>query len=109
MSEPIETESKPEGTKSGASSVVLLCRRAYFETYNESIKKGAGPYGAEKDAGERFRSLMPTIDDKEDIPDFIGCVAEGVLLEVFDPATAGRLLYAAQVASQAVRRVKLSL
>jgi len=46
---------------------------------------------------------MPPLDGPENIREYIGCVAYGILVYAFPETTGTRLLYAAQVAAGACR------
>ncbi len=56
---------------------------------------------AERISTQAYREAMPPLIDEEHIRDFIACVAHGMVLRVFEANEGSKLLYAAQVASQA--------
>jgi hypothetical protein len=54
-------------------------------------------------AQRAYCQAMPSLSGAENIRNFIACVANGMLLEVFTGAESTRLLYAAQVAGSIAR------
>jgi hypothetical protein len=60
---------------------------------------------AEKTAAKAYREAMPPLSGSENIRNFIACVAQGLLLKVFTAPESTQLLYAAQVANSAAKRL----
>jgi hypothetical protein len=59
-------------------------------------------YDAAEKAGEAYRAALPPLTSRDNCRDFIACVAHGILLGAIPESSAGKLLYAAQVALGAV-------
>ena len=55
-------------------------------------------------ARDVYRKAMPPLTGRENIQNFIACVAHGMLMKIIEPADATRLLYAAQVAQSGADR-----
>jgi hypothetical protein len=57
-----------------------------------------GPYAKDR-INHAYRRAMPFLTpDPDAIDTFIACVTHGIILQVFEPAEASKLLYAAQIA-----------
>ena len=54
-------------------------------------------------AARAYREAMPPLSGTENIRNFIACVAQGMLLDVFTGPESTRLLYAAPVANTATQ------
>ena len=65
----------------------------------EQIRSGA-QVGTRR-ANKAYCEAMPALSYAGNIRDFIACVGHGMLIGVFQPEEASRLLYAAQVATSA--------
>ena len=96
---PGSPDSQAESIAIGA---VEYCVRSWQDALDEHRAKGKEEYSAMRYAHKAFRKALPDLTSAENIQAFIACVSRGVLMEAIDPAEASRLLYAAQVARQAV-------
>jgi len=89
---------------SSENPAVALCLEAY-ERALEEAKGNDWP----RDRRFRFARLvycwsLPALSGRENIRDFIACVAHAMLLNIIEPGEATRLLYAAQVAQSGANR-----
>ena len=100
--EPIEIESVEKPNPALANPAIARCTEAWDEAYNEQIEEDESEYGAAKIAGEAYRAALPPLTSRDNCRDFIACVAHGILLGAIPESSAGKLLYAAQVALGAV-------
>lgn len=86
------------------------CREALERAYLDTL---AAPETAESEnacrtraidaAARAYRQAMPPLSGAENIRNFIACVAQGILLDVFTGSEPNQLLYAAQVANTATQ------
>jgi hypothetical protein len=84
-------------------SAVARCVEAYTRAYKAERVRTRNQNAAMNCAQKAFRAALPTLAGRENIRDFIACIAQGILLDVIDTANASKLLYAAQVAIAATR------
>jgi len=108
--QPPATE--PPASPALANSAVANCCRAFEASWDESLAEEEemdedeefDEYRAAKDAAIAFRSAMPPLSGKDNIRDFIACVAHGMLIGAIDEDKGTKLLYAAQIALTGVRK-----
>jgi hypothetical protein len=100
--EPIEIEAVEKPSPALANPAISRCAEAWDEAYNEQMEEDEDEYGAAKIAGEAYRAALPPLTSRDNCRDFIACVAHGILLGAIPESSAGKLLYAAQVALGAV-------
>jgi len=91
-----------------ANRAIARCVRAFHVAHRECIDNKASETDAMKKAGEAYRATMPPLTDRENCRDFIACVAQGVLMGAIEEKYAGKLLYAAQVATAVTSAEELS-
>jgi len=84
-----------------AQDALITCRLAYQQTMKIALEKGHPTYSAEKFANQAFLEQVPPPVDTDSITAFIACVSFAMLTEILYPVQGSKLLYAAQVASQA--------
>jgi hypothetical protein len=89
-----------KSAKSSTAAAVQRCREAYHEARDRFIEENGGPeeaseYLAEQKAAEAFRNALPPLSSRQNVIDFIACVARGVLVEAIPDNTSSRLIYAA--------------
>ena len=89
-------------SESIAIDAVEYCVLAWQDAYDQQIAKGKEDYSAARYAHKAFRQALPDLTSQEKIQGFIACVSRGVLIGAIEPQQASRLLYAAQVARQAI-------
>jgi hypothetical protein len=77
----------------------LACKRSL----ESSQKKGLNDYDAKVYANVAFRNAMPHLFGYENIRDFIACITYGMLSDIIDSIEGPKFLYAAQVATGALR------
>jgi len=82
---------------------VARCVDAYSRTYKTERARTRSQDTAINCARKAFRAALPSLVGRENIRDFIACIAQAILLDVIDTADASKLLYAAQVAIAATR------
>jgi len=85
------------------SPAVARCVDAYSRTYKTERARTRSQDTAINCARKAFRAALPSLVGRENIRDFIACIAQAILLDVIDTADASKLLYAAQVAIAATR------
>ncbi len=102
---PRERETVPDPPTTPPTDNLALdrCCRAYEAAWATAKERGAGRNAVELEADAAFRRAMPTLAGRESIPDFIACVAHGVLIDAISAPNAARLLYAAQVAGTSAK------
>ena len=85
-------------------STIARCIKAHNKARSEAYARTENRFTA-KDAGaSAYCNAMPPLIGAENIRDFIACVAQGLLIGAVQNKDAGKLLYAAQVASSAQNR-----
>ena len=77
---------------------VARCSAAYDKAFAAALTKDTSEYRAGHAGDKAFRRALPPLAGRENIRDFIACVAHGMLLKAIDSAEGARLLYAAQIA-----------
>ena len=87
------------------STAVERCCRAWNLTLEAALDEGINLVSSHLRANEAFRNAMPPLTTARNIRDFIACVAFGMMANTIDYAFAPKLLYAAQMAQVAQRRV----
>jgi hypothetical protein len=60
--------------------------------------KSAACFIPSEQARQAYRDAMPPLSGRQNISDFIACLAHGVLIHAIDEGLGNKLLYAAQVA-----------
>ncbi|HEX4321346.1 MAG TPA: hypothetical protein VHZ52_10610 [Acidobacteriaceae bacterium] len=78
---------------------VAYCRQAYRQAFKASREHGKKNYEWESDAREAYRRAMPPLSGRENIRDFIACLAYAMLTRWITSPESTQLLYAAQVAN----------
>jgi hypothetical protein len=99
-----------------ATVAVQLCCQAYFRVREENpLPLRTSPKYSNIDAqdvhemaSEAYRRNMPLCDSWENIPAFLAAVLQGMVLCVFDPVEASRILYGASVITSRLRPPKES-
>ncbi|MGA8741874.1 MAG: hypothetical protein WB561_11880 [Terracidiphilus sp.] len=86
------------------NSAVALCYESYIRALDEAEEKKMYTARALKLAQNVYRKALPPLSGRENIRDFIACVAHAMLLKIIEPEEATRLLYAAQVAQSGANR-----
>lgn len=117
MSEPIAatstaaaSASAPPPTPAPAAQqpcltfAVKRCCSAYNQAHAAARSAGATDCAAREKGKEAFRKSMPCLTSRNDIREFIACVAQGMLLDVFFCDEAPKLLAAAKAAVGALPR-----
>lgn len=104
-----DPETVDEGPSDPALEAVNICRRAYSDAYDAYQVSRGGPGKALESFGKQiaskaYRDSLPTLSSRQDILNFIACVAEGILLDAIPEKTSTKLIYAAQVALGALPR-----
>jgi hypothetical protein len=83
---------------------VALCYESYTRALDEAEEMKMYTARAHKLAQNVYRKALPPLSGRENIRDFIACVAHAMLLKIIEPEEATRLFYAAQVAQSGVKR-----
>jgi hypothetical protein len=86
-------------------TAVRRCVKAYYDACDIEDPKYTGLNPAALDRVHlAYRHAMPyLLPDPDSIDAFIACVTHGLVIQVFQPAEASKLLYAAQVALGSLR------
>ncbi len=86
-------------------SAVERCTKAYYDKAEIEDPHDAGVDPATLDRIRlAYRHAMPyLLPDPASIDAFLACVTHGLVIQVFEPAEASKLLYAAQVAIGSIR------
>jgi hypothetical protein len=90
---------------STTESAVERCAKAYYDKaeIEDPHDTGVDPAALER-VHLAYRHAMPyLLPDPDSIDAFIACVTHGLVIQVFEPAEASKLLYAAQVALGSLR------
>lgn len=85
-------------------AALTRCCEAWSHAQQTERANGTSGVACYLRANEAYRSAMPPLTTENHIRDFIACVAHGMMMRVFLPNVAAKLLYAAQVASRALNR-----
>jgi hypothetical protein len=80
------------------NSAVAVCYEAYDRAYKEAIAQKLSHCDSQCCGDKAYRLALPPLAGRENIQNFVACVAQGIVLTVFDRIDATRLLYAAQIA-----------
>ncbi len=104
-----DPQTPDDSPRDPAFAAVNVCRGAYFDAYEEYENNNGGPdkvseYLCKEAASDAYRDKLPTLSNRQNILNFIACVAEGVLLEAIPESASGKLIYAAQAALGALPR-----
>ena len=83
---------------------VALCYESYEQALDEAEEKKMYTARAHMLAKDIYRKALPPLAGRENIRDFIACVAHAMLLKIIEPEEATRLFYAAQVAQSGANR-----
>jgi hypothetical protein len=83
---------------------IARCYTAWQRVYQAEKAKGEHWIEASRKAGLAYRKAMPSLSGQENIPDFVACVAHGMLIGAIEGKNGTKLLYAAQVALSTLRR-----
>jgi hypothetical protein len=83
---------------------VALCYESFTRAIKEAEELNMFRGQAVNLARKVYQKAMPPLAGRENIQNFIACVAHAMLLGIIEPADATRLLYAAQVAQSGASR-----
>jgi hypothetical protein len=83
---------------------VALCYESYTRALDEAEEMKVYTARAQMLARDVYRKALPPLSGRENIRDFIACVAHAMLLKIIEPEEATRLFYAAQVAQSGANR-----
>ena len=86
------------------NSAVAPCYESYTRALDEAEEKNWYRGRAMITAQDVYRKALPPLSGRENIRDFIACVAHAMLLKIIQPEEATRLFYAAQVAQSGANR-----
>jgi hypothetical protein len=85
------------------NSAIARCYSEWQRVYKKEKAKGQYWVLAANSAGQAYRNAMPPLTGKENIRDFVACVAHGMLIGAIEGKDGTKLLYAAQVALSTIR------
>ena len=88
-----------------ANPAVARCLDAFARTYKANIAINQTKAAATDCAAVAYREAMPPLTGPDNIRDFIACVAQGILVGAINSLQSSKLLYAAQVALSASRKL----
>ncbi|MGO9940859.1 MAG: hypothetical protein ACLPH3_24630 [Terracidiphilus sp.] len=103
MSDSIEQNPEASPAVTRCCEAMERAYRAVLSTCGNNEPEFKRVDRAEKTAVKAYREAMPPLSGCENIRNFIACVAQGLLLDVFSGSESTRLLYAAQVANSAAQ------
>jgi hypothetical protein len=86
---------------------VARCLRAWHRAYNKEladIDAGESDYPARKAGNQAYLRALPPLAGRDNIRNFIACVAQASIMDVLLRQDVAQLLYAAQVATGAAGR-----
>ncbi len=66
------------------------------DAYNRELARSRNQPNSLRRADKAFLDAMPPLVSLDNIRDFIACIAQGMLIDVFLMSTSTRLLYAAR-------------
>ena len=81
---------------------IARCQMAWKLVYRRVRKLKNSSLVAQEQAGEAFRKALPPLSGLENIRNFIACVTFAMASGIFKEETCTKLLYAAQLALNAV-------
>jgi hypothetical protein len=87
------------------NAAVTRCCKAWTTAYRAARIAGTWGPACYIRANEAYRNAMPPLTTTQNIRDFIACTAHGLMMRAIETMIAPKLLYAAQVATSAQRRV----
>jgi hypothetical protein len=85
-------------------STIDRCIKAHNKARSDAYARTQNRFTARDAGASAYCNAMPPLIGAENIRDFIACVAQGLLIGAVENKDAGKLLYAAQVASSAQNR-----
>ena len=85
-----------------ANPAIARCAKAWEKAHRAELEHSGSATDAAGKAGQAYRAALPPLTSRDNCRDFIACVAHGILLGAIPESSAGKLLYAAQVALGAV-------
>ncbi len=88
-----------------ANPAVARCCEAFNRIYKVNIAINQTKAAATECAAVAYREAMPPLTGPDNIRDFIACVAQGILVGAINSLQSSKLLYAAQVALSASRKL----
>ena len=88
----------PRDRTSRADRALSACKDAWSHAYQIAHDKGLSANAALRMASVAYKLAMPKMDSLPTIRASIACIAQGIVLEVFDGRDGSQLFYAAQVA-----------
>jgi len=98
-----QAEASPAPGPEPLNAALLRCLEAYAIAEQKEKKKNRSAYEASCAGAKAYRDALPPLSGYANIRDFIACVAHGMLVEAFRHNEVKQLLYAAQVATSALR------
>jgi hypothetical protein len=105
MTQPTQSPAAPQPSSAAtANPAVARCLSAWEPVHKAELARGHHRITAARVAAPFYRNAMPPLRGHENICDFVACAAHGILIGAIDGNSAGKLLYAAQVALATTRR-----
>ncbi|UWZ83184.1 hypothetical protein [Occallatibacter riparius] len=83
-------------------SIVKLCNAAYEDTLAAEKARGLESWKARDKAKEAFMRALPNLTADTSIRAYIACIARAMSLEIVTKPEGAKLLYAAQIAMNAL-------
>lgn len=87
-----------------ANPAVAHCQAVWLRVHDAAMKRGAHKDSAGMEAAQAYRRAMPLLAGYQNACDFIACVGFAMLMNIISETSAGKLLYAAQVALSSAPR-----
>lgn len=107
--EPVTTlPPPPPALPESAKAALKKCRAAWQRAFNQAMEGTDGGRidrsFAARDAAQAYCAAMPVLVGSSGIRDFLACAAYGILIGAIPPDRSGQILYAAQIALNALPR-----
>jgi hypothetical protein len=99
---------QPSPTPSSPKAALRRCSAAYQRAFKAYMDESDPDNDMEEvfaahEGHKAYRKAMPMLAGYEGVRDFIACAAHGILIGALLPESTGQLLYAAQVALNALQ------
>jgi hypothetical protein len=96
------TTGLPSPTTTILNSVVRRCNSAYEDTLAAETSRGLPIWEAQTKAKEAFMRALPNLTALNAVRAYIACIGRAMSLEIISKSEGAKLLYAAQIAMNAL-------
>ncbi len=84
-------------------NAVVRCCNALDDARQDARSRGCAQFEINNKGDRAYIDAIPRLHNPENISDFIACVAYAMLIGIIHPADGTKILYAAQIATQAAQ------